>query len=372
MVADVLTDRALSRATLERQLLLGRARAGVVDAVARVVGLQAQAPQAPYVGLWSRLERFTPEQLGDRLLDRSLVRIVLMRARVHLVSADDCLGLRPLVQPVLDAELARHRDHGPALAGIDLGPVVDHARTLLETTPLTSGELGAALAGRFGEAAPAALAYACRNHLALVQVPPRGLWRRSGPARTTTAESWIGRTQDRDASIDELVLRYLGAFGPATPADIGAWSRLTGFREVVDRLRPKLRTFRDERGRELVDLPHALRPDPDTTAPVRFLPRYDNVLLSHADRRRFVDDADRRRLAAVARSSGGSVLADGRLVGVWTTERDEDGEACTLVVDHLARVRRRTRAAIEQEGAALLTFTDHDRPERDVRLVPLT
>lgn len=216
-----------------------------------------------------------------------------MRGTLHLVTADDCLVLRPLAQPVLDHELARHPQYGPALLGVDLDPVLVFARALLAERPRTGAELRVAMEERFPEHDGAALAYACRNLLAFVQVPPRGVWGRTAQVASTTAESWLGRPLATNPSIDEVVLRYLAALGPATVADVATWSRLTGLREVVDRLRPLLRTFRDERGRELVDLPDAPRPDPDTPAPPRFLPEFDNALLSHADRRRFVSEEQR-------------------------------------------------------------------------------
>ncbi len=333
VTADVLGSRALNRATLERQLLLRRSDLPVLATIEHLVGMQAQVPLNPYIGLWSRLERFDPDELGRLLVDREVVRIVAMRGTLHLVTADDCLLLRPLMQPVLDAELARHRDHGPALEGVDLSPVLAHARTFLAERPRTGAELRDEFAARFPDLDAPALAYACRNMLAFVQVPPRGVWGRTGQVTSTTAEAWLGRELVHQPSIDEVVLRYLGAFGPATVADVSSWSRLTGMREVVERLRPRLRAFRDDRGRELFDLPDAPRPDPDTPAPSRFLPEYDNVLLSHADRSRFVRD-ERQGQPWTAPIIHGTVLHDGTVAGTWHIERDRAAGATTLVVVH--------------------------------------
>ena len=162
----------------------------------------------------------------------------------------------------------------------------------------------------------------CRNLLALVQVPPRGLWGRTSQVRSTTVEAWLGRPLATQPSLDAVVLRYFAAFGPAAVADVATWSRLTGLREVVERLRPQLRSFRDERGRELFDLPDAPRPEPATPAPPRFLPEYDNILLSHDDRSRFVDADVRARLAGVRGRIQGAVLSDGFLGGVWRLDSD--------------------------------------------------
>jgi hypothetical protein len=159
-------------------------------------------PRDPYTALWSRLDGFRPDELSQLLLDRKVVRIAVMRSTIHLVSADDCLVLRPLVQPVLDGELSRHRDYGPALVGVDLDAVMDVARPLLATQAMTGAQLRAAMAERFPGLDPAALAFACRNRLAFVQVPPRGLWGRSGQVTSTTAESWLGRPLDPAPSID--------------------------------------------------------------------------------------------------------------------------------------------------------------------------
>ena len=292
-----------------------------------------------------------------------------MRGTIHLVTAADCLELRPLTQPVIDGQLTRHPD-APGLDGVDLKPVLAFARRLLESEPRTGSELRAAFAERFPDLAPASLALATRSRLPLVQVPPRGLWRTSGIVRTTTAEAWLGRKLAARPSIDGVVLRYFAAFGPATVADVAAWSRLTGLREVVERLRPRLQTFRDERGRELFDTPDAPRPDPDTPAPARFLPEYDNVLLSHADRTRFVSEAMR----AVDFTAGGrilgSVLYDGALVGVWANVFDRKTGRATLTIRYGAKLTKKAQAALSAEGQRLLRFIHADADESEVVFTP--
>jgi hypothetical protein len=365
-----LSVRALNRATLTRQLLLTRDDRGILDAVRHLVGLQAQVPSNPYLALWSRLAGFVPGDLGQLLLDRDVVRTTVMRGTIHLVIADDALVLRPLMQPVLDAELARHRDYAPALHDVDLDAVLAFARPLLAERPYNGTQLRAAMVKRFPDHDAAALAYACRCRLALVQVPPRGLWRRSGQVAVTTAEAWLGAPLARDPSIDDVVVRYLGAFGPAATADVAAWSRLTGLGEVVERLRPRLRQFRDERGRVLFDLPDAPRPDPDMPAPPRFLPEYDNAVLSHADRSRFVSGEHRGWLFATPTPVHGSVLHDGFLVGTWSIERS--AAARLLVVRPVVRLPKRAAAAIQAEGRRMLRFLEPDArgDELDVRFDP--
>jgi hypothetical protein len=331
----------------------------VLDAVQNLVGLQAQEPRDPYVALWSRLDGFRPEELARLLEERRVVRIALMRSTIHLVTADDCLALRPLVQPVLDGELSRYRD----LTGVDIEAVLAFARRLVAERPRSGRELRAALAERFPSHDAADLAYACRNLLAFVQVPPRGLWERSSQVVSTTAEAWLGRPLAAKPSLEQMVLRYFGAFGPATVADVATWSRLSGLREVVERLRRRLRTFRDERGRELFDLPDAPRPDPTTPAPPRFLPEYDNVLLSHADRTRFVSEEQRRAFSRGGGRSSGTVLYDGFVFGVW--QRRPDG----ILVRHPGRATKRALAAIAAEGRRLLRLLAPDADEPDVTFV---
>ena len=361
VVIEVLDERALNRATLARQLLLERAEVAPLDAVRHLVGMQAQVPHNPYTALWSRLDGFRPEALSALLERREAVRIGVMRGTIHLLTADDCLVLRPLTQPVFEGQLWRHRDFSPQLRGVDLDPVVEAGRLALEE-PRTGTELRALLAARFPELDAAALAYACQMRLALVQIPPRGLWRKSAQARWTTAEAWLGRPLAPDPSLDDVVLRYLAAFGPAAVADVTTWCRLTGLRDVVDRLRPQLVTFRDERGRELFDLPKAPRPDPGTPAPVRFLPEYDNVLLSHDDRSRFVAAAERALLGPVWSTGWGAVLHDGGVRAIWRAE-----PGC-LIVRHVP-LPKRALASIAAEGRRLGRFLEVGP---DVRLEPVS
>jgi winged helix DNA-binding protein len=358
----LLSRRALNRATLERQLLLRRSDLTPLDAVEHLVGVQAQVPQNPYTALWSRLDGFQPESLSERLDRREVVRVGVMRGTIHLVTAADCLLLRPLMQPVFEAQLRRHREHAPALRNVDLEPVIELAQTLLEEKPRSGTELRAIFAERFPGLDPAALVHACQVRLAFVQVPPRGLWGRSAQVTSATAESWLGRQFVTDPSIDAVVLRYLAAFGPASVADVTTWCRLTAMRAVVERLRPQLVTFQDERGRELFDLPDAPRPDPGIPAPVRFLPEYDNMLLSHDDRSRFVSEAGRAVLAHGWTVGWGSVLHDGVVRGVWRLEPE------TLTVRHVEGLPKKALAAIAAEGRRLARFLE---AAADVRFVAL-
>jgi hypothetical protein len=367
---DVLTTRTLNRTLLVRQKLLERDEGPVLDLVEHLVGLQAQEPFDPYLALWSRVAGFAPAQLADLLVDRKVVRIVVMRGTIHLVTADDALLLPPLIQPVLDKELRAHQEFAPALRDVDLEVVLPVGRALLEEHPRTPRQLRAALADAFPDEHAGALAYACRNHLAVVQVPPRAVWGHRAGVTLTTAEVWLGRPMAATPSLDEVVLRYLRAFGPATVADVAAWSRLTGMRAVIDRLRPRVRTFRNERGQELYDDPAAPIADADLPAPVRFLPEYDNVLLSHADRTRIIDEDRRRTLAAGERKVQGSVLVDGFGRATWRTERNDDG-AVTLTIDHAGRLSKRHTSSIAAEGRRALRLLEPDASAVDVRFVAL-
>jgi hypothetical protein len=315
--------------------------------------MQAQSPQTPYVGLWTRLEGFVPEELSQLLLERRVVRVAVMRGTVHLVTADDCLSLRPLVQSLYERSLGS-KPWGPFLAGLDLEELESAGRALVEERPRTPKELGTQLSEVWPGRDPAALAHAVRGRLALVQVPPRGLWGASGQTTCTTAEAWLERPLDPTSSVDDLVRRYLAAFGPATVGDVQTWSGLTGLGEVVERLRPSLLALVDDGGRELFDLPDAPRPDPDTTAPVRFLPEFDNLLLSHSDRTRVISEEDRSRLKSTNGVLPGMLLVDGWVGGSWKISRTKG--AATVTITPFRRLSKKCAAAITAEGAELLRF----------------
>jgi hypothetical protein len=326
-----LSLRGLNRATLARQLLLQRSGMAALEAIEHLVGMQAQAPFAPYYGLWSRLDGFTGEQLSGLLTDRKAVRIVLMRGTIHLVTAADCHRLRPLVQPMLERSLQMNTTYRSDLDGVDLPAVAKHAQGLVGAEPLTPGELGVRLAENWPECPPGTLATAARNLLPLVQLPPRALWQRSGQVRLTTATAWLGRHRGKPLTIDKLVRRYLAAFGRATVADAQTWSGLNRLSEVFDRLAPRLVCFKNERGQTLYDLSDAPRPDPDAPAPVRLVAPFDNILLSHADRTRVISDEHRKRLFSGKNGVfPGTLLIDGFVAGTW--ELDGKGESTSMLV----------------------------------------
>jgi winged helix DNA-binding protein len=366
MAVERLTNRQLNRATLARQLLLERVAMTPYDAVRHLVGLQAQTPQTWYVTLWSRLADFDPVATGRLIEERRLVRIPVMRSTIHLVTDDDALVLRSFTQPTIDRSLrgvwARR------LEGIDLATLSEVVRAFVGEAPRTPAELLAHLDARWPGRDRQTMTNAVRALVPLVQVPPRAVWRRSGAVKFAALEAWIGREMPASVDPEPIVLRYLAAFGPASVMDAQAWSGVTRLGEVFERLRPRLVTFRDDAGRELFDLPDAPRPDPDTPAPVRFLADFDNLLLSHADRSRFIGDVEKSLLTYVDGPFPGMVLLDGTAVGQWHLRRD--GGAATAVV-HLARpLSDREEAAVRSEGDAMLRFSVPDASDYILELAP--
>src|SRR5262245_1211071 len=229
-------------------MLLRRQKRTVADTIEHLVGMQTQVPLAPYVGLWSRLHRFRPGELATMLEDRSAVRGSLMRATLHLTTDRDYLALRPVIQSVLERGFAGS-PFRRNLDGVDIDDVRAAGRTLIEEEPMTRAELGPLLAERWPGRDPDSLAYTVSYLEPIVQIPPRGVWGTSGAPRWASVERWVGEPLGSPA-VETVVLRYLSAYGPASTADVRAWSGLAGMKDVMERLRPTLRTFRDERGRE--------------------------------------------------------------------------------------------------------------------------
>ncbi|WP_030106926.1 winged helix DNA-binding domain-containing protein [Actinoalloteichus caeruleus] len=360
----VLDTRALNRATLARQLLLDRAHLPVLDAVAHLGGLQAQEPQEPFVGLWSRLRAFRPDALSEPLTGRRVVRAHLMRRTVHLLTAEDALAWRSRHDGMLRQRvLGVYRD---ALTGVDLDALAAAGRAVLaDGEPRSMSELARAVADDWPGVGPRPLGEMLVAALIpTVQIPPRGLWRTRAGARYRPLASWLGREPaespaegEPDAVGAALLRRYLAAFGPAASADLRAWCGLTGLPAAVASIREELVSFRDARGRELLDLPDAPRPDPDTPAPVRFLPAFDNAILGYHDRTRIIDTAHRRLSVEGARV----VLVDGRVRATWTVD------SATVVVTPLSPLSTVDRDAVVEEGRALASFlSDHDT--QDVRI----
>jgi len=329
--------------------------------------MQAQIPGDPYVALWSRLEDFRTDDLATLITDRIAIRMSLFRATIHLVTARDALSIRPVVQPALDRLFHSASPFGRRLIGVDLERLLALGRALVDEKPRTSAELRPLLHKRWPKRDPDSLAAAIGYLLPLVQVPPRGVWGASGQPRRTTLEAWLGRPLGKKRSPDTLILRYLASFGPASVGDARTWSGLSALSEVFARLRPRLRTFRDENSRELFDVPDAPLPDPETPAPVRFLPVYDNIVLSHADRTRIVRPFGAKRAGYTEGANFGSVLIDGFVGGTWTLKREP--KTATMRIAILDRVPKRERAAVEDEGGRLLTFVAAEATAREVIVV---
>ena len=327
-------------------MLLRRERLSAADAIERLVGMQAQNPHDPYTALWSRIVDFQPEELSGLIEDRRAVRaVMMMRTTIHLLTDRDALSIRALLRPVVERAWG-YSPFSRNLAGLEIAEVVAAGRALLAERPQVMGQLGKRLHERWPDHDAASLGHAVRYLVPLVQVPPRGIWGRGGQSYCEEMERWLGRPLDPKPSLEELVLRYLAAFGPATAKDVQVWSWLTGIRGVLERLRPRLRTFRDEAGRELFDVPDGALPDPETPAPVRFLPEYDNLVLSHDDRTRVIDTA-----YDLDEWLRGSILVDGFVRGTWRLDVQRGAAVMRVrVADEVAaadadEVERRSKSA---------------------------
>lgn len=353
--APVLTRRALNRALLARQHLLARSADGVLPVLTHLFGLQAQAPMPPYHAMWARLVEFDPEDLSRLIVDRVVVRATTMRGTIHMLTAADFRLIRPMLQPVLDRLLVANR----TVEGLDLAAVTAAGAQFLDGAALTAKDLGAALAVTWPGYDPGTLAMTVSCREPLVQVPPRGLWGRSGPPAFTTARAWLaGRGGDGSGDGDPatVVRRYLAAYGPASVRDLQAWLGVTRLAPVVAAIRDELVTFRDEAGVELFDLPDAPRPDEDVPAPVRLLADFDTILIGHADRTRIITDDQRRRVFTINGLIRSTFTVDGFVHGIWRLDK------AAVTFHPFAPVPPAAVRALTAEAERVLAFTKARTP----------
>lgn len=318
-----------SKATLTRtlwlrqQLVPGQRSVTTVPAtVEHVLGLQAQDNLPPYLALAARVEGFVPADLSDRLEDRTLVRFFTMRGTVHVLTADDALRLRGWVQPALDRQSATNQTSRPAthVTTAELDAVVG---PFLADGPQPLTAIGSALGEVYPDVPEEALRHVTRERLPLLQVPPRGLWKRSGGVVYAYADRYLGRPFV-EADVEELVERYLAAYGPATAADMTKWSSVTRLGPVFTAMHRagRLTTGTDDKGRTLYDVPGAPIAEEDLPLPPRLLGMYDNLFLSHADRDRITSEEARKAWMGANGGVGSAFFHDGLLAGIW---RAQDG-----------------------------------------------
>jgi hypothetical protein len=352
--AETLTLRQLNRATLARQLLIAREKTTAADAVERLAGMQAQEPKHPYIGLWTRLDGFRREELRTALHDREIVRVTLYRGTLHLTRARDYPAQRAVLVPLLQQAV---KVLGSRADGLDIDRVLPAARDLLAGNPRTFNDIRKLLVEAFPKVNDRALGYTTRMYVPLVMIPTDDRWGFPAVAKFGLAEEWLGRPVTGDSAMEPIVRQYLSAFGPATPADAQAWAGVS-LKAAFEDLRPTLRVFRDERGRELFDLPDAPRPDGDTPVPARFLPEFDNLILAYANRTRLIDDDHRPLVTTKNLRVRATFLWDGRVSGTWEIDRKKT--SATLRLKPFAPLPKKAVGELTEEGERLVRFVEDD------------
>ncbi len=358
--APTLTVRELNRATLARQMLLARARIGPVPAIERLVALQAQWSPSPYVALWSRVAGFTREALWSAIERHTVVRARLMRGTLHLVSARDFYAYAVATQDLQRGAWNRLQIG----RGVDPKKVTSLAVTFANE-PRAKAEVLAHITKSIGTLGGPYHWLVWRfvsAHADLISAPPGGHWAYSGTDHPyVAARHWIrgGARPSEDAAIALLIRRYLAGFGPATLADIARFAGQVPprIRPTLERLAPALRRFTDEDGRTLFDLPRAPRPDADTAAPVRLLPRYDEMLIAYEHRDRVMGSLGIRHRAVLYAKNGiieATLLVDGTVAGTWGLDATKD--QAIVRIRPFAPLGKRDRTAALDEAESLARF----------------
>jgi hypothetical protein len=367
----VLTLRELNRAMLARQLLLERARIGVVAAIERLAALQAQWSPSPYIALWSRVQRFEREKLWSAIERHEVIRARLMRGTLHLVSANDFYAYAVATQDLQRGAWNRLQ----VGQGVDPKKVAALAIAFARQ-PRPKEEVLAHIQQRIGRSLGGEFTWLIWRfvsaHADLVTAPPGGHWEYGGTdAPYVAARHWIARGErpKEERAIEVLIRRCLGAFGPATLADVAKFAGQVPprVRPTLERIAPKLRLFSDEQGRTLYDLPRAPRPDGEVAAPVRFLPRYDELLIAYQHRDRVIATPHRRAVYAKNAIVEAVVTVDGFAAGTWAVTRAKS--EALLRISAFTRLAARDRVAVETEGGSLLEFLAPDATSRGVKFV---
>ena len=359
---DVLSTRALNRATLQRQHLMERSDGSALQMTEHLTGLQAQMPNPPYLGLWTRLKHFQKTDLTSLMENRKVVRAALMRSTLHLVTAEDYLRLRPIIQPVLARQL--QGNYGKKLAGLHPVVVADAAREILQAQPLNNQDLGLRLKEIWPDLDSLALAQTARNVEGLIHVPPAGTWGYHKSALLSPAKIYLAGETAAELTPGDLLLRYLRAFGPASLKDMSVWSGITSLRSAFQEVRPALQEHRDEQGRALFDLADAVLPHPETPILPRFLPEFDNLLLSHFDRSRIMAPAVKDQVFTRNGIIRATVLIDGFVQGLWKVEHTQKG--AVLNIQLFQPISGHEKDLLVKEGLKLLAFVTDGGTEHQV------
>ncbi|WP_028642289.1 winged helix DNA-binding domain-containing protein [Nocardioides sp. URHA0020] len=331
-----LSRQRLNRTLLRRQHLLERTDATPEQMCRHLVGLQAQESLPPYLSLQARLRSFDPYDLTRALEAPTLVRLLTLRGTIHLLTPEDALALRPWTQPVLDKVLRHHAPADPARVRTAVADV-------LADGPVGQRELSAAIGEALPDLPSGDRAVIARGLVPLVQLPPRGTWKGPGGLVYEHAERWLGRPLT-EPDVEDVVRRYLAAYGPASAADVTTWSGVTRLGPVLVAM--DLERHEDETGKVLYDVPGGALEEEDAPAPVRLLGTYDNLWLSHSARDRVTDPANRTKWMGPNGGVAMTVFVDGWLEGLWRVVDDR-----VEVIELFRDLTVRERAELDDEIA---------------------
>jgi|SRR5215217_887050 len=347
---ESLDDRVLNRTFLARQMLLKRETATAVETIERLNGLQAQEARPPFLGLWSRLDGFSREDLLKALADRTVVKATFTRGTLHLVSAADYLRFRATHAAVLEAAMLP--DMKAMAKVVPVSDLIAAAHRFLADGAATFAELRAELAKRWPDLNERHMGYAVRLNLPLVATPDDSPWGGKAGAAFALADVWLGKAPAKEPDLEGVIHRYLAAFGPATVADIQTFTGFKGLKAVVEAM--DLATYRNGAGKALFDVKDGLLTDGGVSAPVRFLPDFDGVMLGHADRTRVISEENRKRLGNKNLRVPAVFLVDGFAAGSWSLAATRT--KATLTATPFGTLAKAAKDEIVAEGETLLRF----------------